>query len=204
MLRTGILRVRMACAIGVALLPALASADRPSRHAPRPAVVAKSEAADRGCTFEDALASQRAPATPLDSAPADAAVAAEAQRVFPPVLVAAAATPEPDVASHLVPLPADHEPTPAGAAPAAREMPSRAAPLRFFDRDSLRAQIKSIRRLPLVRLFDNRQMSIYLGIDRKGVAGLHLQQRRPDEAVPMDEDAAPVDIPLRSVPLDAR
>lgn len=204
MSRTETLRVRMACAVVVALLPALASAERSSRHAPRPAVVVTSEAASRGCTFEDALASQRAPATPADSAPADAAVTAEAQRVLPAALVATAGTPTPDVANHLVPLPADHDPMPDDAVAAAREMPSRTTPLRFFDRDSLRAQIKSIRRLPLVRLFDNRQMSIYLGIDRKGVAGLHLQQRRPDEAVPMDEDAAPVDIPLRSVPIDAR
>jgi dihydropteroate synthase len=83
-------------------------------------------------------------------------------------------------------------------------MPARTAPLRFFDRDSLRAQVESIRRLPLLRLFDNREMSIYLGVDRKGVAGLHLQQRRPNESVPAADDGPPVDIPLRAVPLDAR
>lgn len=200
MFPTAALQFRIVCAMCIALAPTIADADarKHSRKAARPPAIVATDAARRGCTVEDALASQRAPSTALESAPAEAAFAAEALRALPRVALDDAIAAE--IARQQVLLPADHL---AGDEQAAtRDMPARHRPLRFFDRDSLRAQVESIRRLPLVRLFDNQQMSIYLGIDRKGVAGLHLQQRRPDDFEPVDDASDPVDVPLRSVPIE--
>lgn len=201
MFPTATARVRFVCVLCVALAPTLAGADaRKAARKARAAPIVATDALPRGCTYDDALASQRAPSTALDSAPADAAVAAEAARTLPPI--ARVDTTAQEIARQYVPVPADPHAGEAGVA--AHDLRGGTAPLRFFDRDSLRAQVESLRRRPLFRLFDARRMSLYLGIDRKGVAGLHLQQRQPDELEPIADDAEFVDLPLRSVPIETR
>jgi hypothetical protein len=76
---------------------------------------------------------------------------------------------------------------------------------RFVDHLDLRHRLSSIRFLKLVPLWDGRRLTIYVGVDRHGMAGLHIQQQDPAYAMriatmPPAPDAMP---PLRAVPLNA-
>lgn len=76
---------------------------------------------------------------------------------------------------------------------------------RFVDHLDLRHRLSSIRFLKLVPLWDGRRLTIYVGVDRHGMAGLHIQQQDPAYAMriatmPPVTDAMP---PLRAVPLNA-
>lgn len=126
------------------------------------------------CTIVDAYMAQPATQSLGSDAPADAAVAAEAMRKLP-----------------AAPL----------AGPVALPVPSTmVAAASFRDRTSLNSRLKSIKRLMFVRLWDTPKVSVYVGVNRAGVAGLHFQQQDPDaelaaRALTVD------DAPLRSVPL---
>jgi hypothetical protein len=83
-----------------------------------------------------------------------------------------------------------------------------AAPLGFRDsaapRERLR-DLKRLRELKLLRLFDTSELMVWLGLDRKGRPGLHFRQRNPGEDLPPPAQAAFLSDPppLRSVPLTA-
>jgi len=74
---------------------------------------------------------------------------------------------------------------------------------RFVDHFDLAGRLRAIRRLKIVPVFDNARLTIFLGVDRRGVAGLHIQQQDADDLPPLiARDAPPADLPpLRGVPL---
>lgn len=52
--------------------------------------------------------------------------------------------------------------------------------LPFRDREPLINRLKSIQALPFVTLWDSGEATVYVGVDRRGRAGLHLRQKRDD------------------------
>jgi hypothetical protein len=109
---------------------------------------------------------------PLESA----AIAAEAARSLPPVLVYAPEVPP----------------------------PSRFWPVRFVESIDMGARLKALSRLRILRLFDNSRVTVFLGIDHAGHAGLHVQQQDPSYLPPLRLRNAPASLPpLRAVPLSS-
>lgn len=79
--------------------------------------------------------------------------------------------------------------------------------LRFRDHLSPSTWLRNIKSLPLVTFWQSNRMSIFLGLNSKGLPGLHLQQTEPEEyeavtAIRLD-DPLP-DLPVRSLALASR
>lgn len=49
----------------------------------------------------------------------------------------------------------------------------------FVDQFDLRERLRSLRRLRLVRLWDDARITVFFGVNKAGVAGLHIQQQDP-------------------------
>ena len=131
------------------------------------------------CTREDAQTAEPVTALPGDNQPAASAIAAELAHPLP------AMTPE---RSTLHGLP--H---------------ASWSPLRFVDHLELGERIRSLRRVRLLRLWDDARLTVFFGLNRAGVAGLHFQQQDPGEPLLFERMAAPGQLPLlRAVPLDPR
>jgi hypothetical protein len=75
----------------------------------------------------------------------------------------------------------------------------------FVDHFDIATRLRAIRRLKLVPVFDNARVTVFIGIDRRGVAGLHIQQQDANDLPPLfarnSPLAAAVPLQLRSVPL---
>lgn len=77
--------------------------------------------------------------------------------------------------------------------------PNPFANLRFRDQEPLVNRLRRLQALPFVTLWDSREATVYVGVDRRGKAGLHLRQKRDDRGVraaqtlaaPEDERPAP-------------
>ena len=131
------------------------------------------------CTREDAQTAEPVAAAPGDNQPAAAAIAAELAHPLP-------ATTAERSAPHALPN--------AGW-----------SPLRFVDHLELGERIRSLKRVRLLRLWDDSRLTVFFGLNRAGVAGLHFQQQDPGEPLLFERTAAPGQLPpLRAVPLDSR
>jgi hypothetical protein len=153
---------------------ALALAVAPTHADPR--------AVDEHCTREDVQNAEPRPAVThsgeRDDESAAAAIVAETAHALPPVTVLAAD------------LPADPR--------------DAMGPTHFADRIGLIERLKSLRRLRLLRLWDSARITVFFGIDRKGVAGLHVQQQDPNDLPAARLGYAPLELPpLRAVPLNS-
>jgi hypothetical protein len=73
----------------------------------------------------------------------------------------------------------------------------------FVDHLDLATRLRAIKHLKIVPVFDNARLTVFFGIDRHGVAGLHFQQQDADDLPPLLAHQAPfADVPpLRAVPL---
>ena len=82
--------------------------------------------------------------------------------------------------------------------------PSRFWPVRFVESIDMGARLKALSRLRILRLFDNSRVTVFLGIDHAGHAGLHIQQQDPNYLPPLRLRNAPATLPpLRAVPLSS-
>ena len=133
------------------------------------------------CTLEDAQTAEQ----PGGNAPAAAAMAVEL--------------------AHPLPAAAVERPAPLALANAAW------LPLRFVDHLDVGERIRSLRRVRLLRLWDDARLTVFLGLNRAGVAGLHFQRQDPgeplrfDRGIGLQSGAIPAQLPpLRAVPLDSR
>lgn len=114
------------------------------------------------------------------AAPATDGIEAEAMHALPAVTVESRALPSPPRRSFWPPGFVEH----------------------FVDHFDLATRLRAITRLKIVPVFDNARLTVFFGIDRHGVAGLHIQQQDPNDLPPMLAHEAPfADVPLRAVPL---
>jgi hypothetical protein len=74
---------------------------------------------------------------------------------------------------------------------------------RFVDHLDLANRISHIKSLKLVPLWDGRRLTVYFGVDRRGMPGLHIQQQDPSYAARVAMQPPSVTVPLRAVPLNA-
>jgi hypothetical protein len=74
--------------------------------------------------------------------------------------------------------PSNLKPAHAGAEPA--PIPNPFAGLRFRDQEPLVNRLSQLQAVPLVTLWDSREATVYLGVNRRGKAGLHLRQKTDD------------------------
>lgn len=58
--------------------------------------------------------------------------------------------------------------------------PNPFADLRFRDREPLVNRLTGLQAVPLITLWDSREATVYVGVNRKGKAGLHLRQKTDD------------------------
>jgi hypothetical protein len=54
----------------------------------------------------------------------------------------------------------------------------------FADHDDPHVQLRALRHVRVLRLWDDRRLSVFVGLNRAGVPGLHFQQRDPDDPPP--------------------
>jgi len=73
----------------------------------------------------------------------------------------------------------------------------------FVDHFDLGTRLRAIKRLKIVPVFDNARVTIFLGVDRRGVAGLHIQQQDANDLPPLFARNSPLldGPPLRAGPL---
>ncbi|MCX7058583.1 MAG: hypothetical protein NTZ79_15750 [Proteobacteria bacterium] len=80
---------------------------------------------------------------------------------------------------------------------------------RFVDHLDLARRLQSLHSLKLLPLWDSGRFSVFLGVDRHGMAGLHIQQQDPAvTAQLLARDTLPDTLPdnlppLRAVPLSS-
>ena len=131
------------------------------------------------CTREDARVAAGAEGAGSTSAASESsAIAAEAAHTLPPVTVESQALqPAPHRAFWPVRF-VDH----------------------FVDHFDLGAKLRALKRLKIVPVFDNARITVFLGVDRRGVAGLHIQQQDPNDLPPLLARDAPAELPFRAVP----
>ncbi len=78
----------------------------------------------------------------------------------------------------------------------------RAWTARFVDSFEFGARLRALSRLRILRLWDSSRVTVFLGIDHAGHAGLHIQQQDPNDLPPMRMRRMPMELPpLRAVPL---
>jgi hypothetical protein len=138
------------------------------------------------CTREDAQSAgpgaTNASAGPHPAAAPEAnAIAAEVVHSLPSVTVE----------SHQLPTPARRASWPARLVD------------HFVDHFDLATKLRAIRRLKIVPMFDNARITVYLGVDHSGIAGLHIQQQDANDLPPLFARNAPVaeSVALRTAPL---
>ncbi|MBS0375396.1 MAG: hypothetical protein JSR73_12530 [Proteobacteria bacterium] len=110
---------------------------------------------DRHCTREDARAAFPAPIGHVGGSTLAEALAVEAAR----------------------PLPFARSTGPDAAVPLVTSL--RATP--FSDHRDLASRLRGVRRLKLVPVYDDAWVTVFLGLDRRGVPGLHVQQQQGDD-----------------------
>jgi hypothetical protein len=73
----------------------------------------------------------------------------------------------------------------------------------FVDHFDLATRLRAIKRLKILPVFDNARLTIFFGVDRRGLAGLHIQQQDTADLPPLLAHEAPfADVPpMRAVPL---
>ncbi len=73
----------------------------------------------------------------------------------------------------------------------------------FVDHFDLATKLRAIKRLKIVPMFDNARVTVYLGVDHSGIAGLHIQQQDANDLPPLFARNAPLTAPaaLRTAPL---
>ena len=73
----------------------------------------------------------------------------------------------------------------------------------FVDHFDLATRLRAFKRLKLVPVFDNARVTIFIGVDRRGVAGLHIQQQDATDLPPLLARNEPVadGMPFRAGPL---
>ncbi len=127
------------------------------------------------CTREDVQsASAGAPDASARAAPEARAIAAETAHTLPAVSVEARPLPSPARRS---------------------SWPARLVD-RFVDHFDLATRLRAMRRLKIVPVFDNSRITVFFGVDRRGVAGLHVQQQDPtDRAAPLLARSEPLTDP---------
>lgn len=115
-----------------------------------------------------------------------------------------AAAPEPDgIAAEAVhALPAVTVESPPLPTPASRRLWPVQFVEHFVDHLDLVTRLRAIRRLKIVPVFDNARVTIFFGLDRRGVAGLHVEPQDGGD-LPLFARNAPLaePPPLRAVPL---
>ncbi len=138
--------------------------------------------ADAECTRDDArsAAGGEVRGGPAASTPEANAIAAEAAQQLPTVTVESRALP---------------------ATPRRSFWPARFVD-HFVDHFDLATRLRAIRRLKLVPVFDNARVTIFIGVDRRGVAGLHIQQQDASDLPPLLAREVPYAElpPLRALP----
>jgi hypothetical protein len=178
-----------------------------------PAVDAGELGGEDSCSRADAHSTQSHEGAPTRIETVEAALAIEATRPLPAFVAAGAAAVhmEPSLSDGTPPDAAPPHAVPGDAAPVAAEATDRVeelgtTPLGYRDSDAPRERIRDLKRLrelKLLRLFDTESLMVWLGLDRRGRPGLHFRQRNLDEEMPPVAQAAYlVDPPTpRSVPL---
>lgn len=143
---------------------------------------ADARAGDR-CTREDARSATAGDADggPGAATPQSNAIAAEAAQSLPTVTVESHALPPPAHRSFWAANFVDH----------------------FVDHFDIGTKLRAIKRLKIVPVFDNARVTIFLGVDRRGVAGLHIQQQDANDLPPLLARNTPFGDgpPLRAGPL---
>lgn len=114
---------------------------------------------DRHCTREDARAAFPAPSGHVGGSTLAEALAVEAARPLPVARVLGRDAAVPPTAS------------------------LRAAP--FSDHRDLASRLRTVRRLTLVPFYDDAWVTVFLGLDRRGVPGLHFQSQEGDDLAAM-------------------
>lgn len=66
----------------------------------------------------------------------------------------------------------------------------------FADHYDPAQQLRSLRHLRVLRLWDNTRVSVFFGVNRAGLPGLHFQQRDPDDLPPSPAGTISSDLPL--------
>jgi hypothetical protein len=74
---------------------------------------------------------------------------------------------------------------------------------RFVDHLDLVNRVSRIRSLKLVPLWDGRRLTVYFGVNHRGMPGLHIQQQDPSYVARVAMEPPSVTLPLRAVPLNA-
>jgi hypothetical protein len=114
------------------------------------------------------------------AAPETDAIAAEASHALPAVTVESRPFPSPARRAFWPPSFVEH----------------------FVDHFDLVTRLRAIKRLKIVPVFDNARVTVFFGVDRHGVAGLHIQQQDASDLPLLARSAPPADVPpLRAVPL---
>jgi hypothetical protein len=162
--------------------------------------------ADDSCSRADAHSSPAHDGAATRIETVEAALAIEATRPLP--LLAPAGSTDAPVPAADFPGTAPRALAAAAAAAAAARLDPATTPLGFRDSAAPRERIRDLKRLrelKLLRLFDTEELMVWLGLDRRGRPGLHFRQRNLDEAMPPVAQAAFLvePPPLRSVPLTA-
>jgi hypothetical protein len=74
---------------------------------------------------------------------------------------------------------------------------------RFVDHLDLGNRLSQIKSLKLVPIWDGRRLSVFFGVNHRGMPGLHFQQQDPGYAARVAMEPPSVTMPLRAVPLNA-
>lgn len=76
---------------------------------------------------------------------------------------------------------------------------------RFVDHFDMGRRLRSIHSLKLVSLWDSRHVSVFVGVNRRGMPGLHIQQQDPAYVARLEVSKTMPDVlpPLRAVPLSS-
>ncbi len=74
---------------------------------------------------------------------------------------------------------------------------------RFVDHLDLGNRLAQVRSLKLLPIFDGRHLSVFVGVNHRGMPGLHIQQQDPGYAARVAMEPPSVTMPLRAVPLNA-
>jgi hypothetical protein len=93
---------------------------------------------------------------------------------------------------------------------APRDMPDNVPPARprfwlgrFVDHLDLGNRLAALKTLKIMPIWDGRRLSVYFGVDHRGMPGLHVQQQDPAYAARAAAMTVPPGVlpPLRAVPL---
>jgi hypothetical protein len=66
----------------------------------------------------------------------------------------------------------------------------------FADHNDPQGQLRALRHLRVLRLWDDRHLSVFVGLNREGLPGLHFQRRDPSDLPPSAPGTISSDLPL--------